>query len=140
MKKILFLVTLLVMGVGFTFAQGSEGKAAAIKFDKTTHDFGKFSESKPVVSCEFKFTNIGDAPLVIHQAVASCGCTVPEYTQEPVMPGKTGTIKVTYNGKGKYPGHFKKSITLRTNAKTEMIRIYIEGNMEATDKDGESGK
>ena len=47
------------------------------------------------------------------------------------MPGKTGTIKVTYNGEGKYPGSFKKSITLRTNAKTEMIRLYIKGNMIA---------
>ena len=79
------------------------------------------------------FTNIGDAPLVIHQAVASCGCTVPEYTKEPIMPGKKGTIKVTYNGTGKYPGHFKKSITLRTNAKTEMVRLYIEGDMTAKD-------
>lgn len=69
----------------------------------------------------------------IHQAVASCGCTVPDYTKEPILPGKTGTIKVTYNGTGKYPGHFKKSITLRTNAKTEMLRLYIEGNMTAKD-------
>ena len=117
MKKVLFLMTLLVMGVSFAFAQTN----ADIKFDKTTHDF------------TFTFTNIGDAPLVIHQAVASCGCTVPEYTKEPIMPGKKGTIKVTYNGTGKYPGHFKKSITLRTNAKTEMVRLYIEGDMTAKD-------
>ena len=111
MKKILFLMTLLVMGVSFAFAQTN----ADIKFDKTTHDFGKFSENSPVVSCTFTFTNIGDAPL------------------EPIMPGKKGTIKVTYNGTGKYPGHFKKSITLRTNAKTEMVRLYIEGDMTAKD-------
>ena len=67
MKKVLFLMTLLVMGVSFAFAQTN----ADIKFDKTTHDFGKFSENSPVVSCTFTFTNIGDAPLVIHQAVAS---------------------------------------------------------------------
>ena len=71
MKKILFFMTLLVMGVSFAFAQTN----ADIKFDKTTHDFGKFSENSPVVSCTFTFTNIGDAPLVIHQAVASCGST-----------------------------------------------------------------
>ena len=99
MKKILFLMTLLVMGVSFAFAQTN----ADIKFDKTTHDFGKFSENSPVVSCTFTFTNIGDAPLVIHQAVASCGCTVPEYTKEPI------------------------------NAKTEMVRLYIEGDMTAKD-------
>lgn len=122
-------ITMMVLSIGLAQAQGK----AEIKFDKTTHDFGTFSENNPVVSCTFKFTNIGDAPLVIHQAVASCGCTVPEYTQEPIMPGKTGTIKVTYNGTDKYPGHFKKSITLRTNAKTEMIRLFVEGDMTAKD-------
>ena len=122
-------LSMVALAGGSLLAQGK----AEIKFDKTTHDFGTFSENNPVVSCTFKFTNIGDAPLVIHQAVASCGCTVPEYTQEPIMPGKTGTIKVTYNGTDKYPGHFKKSITLRTNAKTEMIRLFVEGDMTAKD-------
>ena len=127
MKKTLFLFLMVVMSISYTSAQ----TAANIKFDKTTHDLGSFPEVNPIVSGTFTFTNIGDAPLVIHQAVASCGCTVPKYTKEPVMPGKTGTIKVTYNGEGKYPGSFKKSITLRTNAKTEMIRLYIKGNMIA---------
>ena len=94
---------MLVLSIGYVSAQGK----ADIKFDKTSHNFGTFSENDPVVSCVFTFTNVGDAPLVIHQAVASCGCTVPEYTQEPVLPGKTGTVKITYNGTGKYPGHFK---------------------------------
>ena len=49
------------------------------------------------------------------------------------IAGKTGTIKITYNGTGKYPGHFKKSITLRTNAKTEMMRLFVEGDMTAKD-------
>ncbi len=116
---------LLIACVSFASAQ-----QAQIKFDKTTHDFGKFSEAQPSQECTFKFTNTGDAPLVINQAVASCGCTVPNYTKEPVAPGKTGQIKVTYNGKGKFPGHFKKSITIRTNGKPEMTRLYIEGTME----------
>lgn len=129
MNKTLFLLVMLVMGIGYASAQTQ----ADVKFDKTTHNFGTFSEKNPTVSGTFTFTNVGDGPLVIHQAIASCGCTVPEYTTEPIMPGKKGTIKVTYNGTGKYPGHFKKSITLRTNAKTEMIRLYVEGDM--TDKD-----
>ena len=104
-----------------------------MEMDTTMNFFGTFSENDPVVSCVFTFTNVGDAPLVIHQAVASCGCTVPEYTQEPVLPGKTGTVKITYNGTGKYPGHFKKSITLRTNAKTEMMRLFVEGDMTPKD-------
>ena len=103
MKKILFFVVMLVMGVAYASAQSQ----AEIKFDKTTHDFGTFSENSPVVSCTFTFSNVGNAPLVIHQAVASCGCTVPDYTKEPILPGQKGTLKVTYNGTGKYPGHFK---------------------------------
>ena len=99
MKKVLFYMMLLVMSIGYAYAQGK----ADIKFEQTTHNFGTFSENSPVVSYTFKFTNVGDAPLVIHQAVASCGCTVPEYSQEPIAPGKTGTVKVTYNGTGRYP-------------------------------------
>lgn len=107
-------------------------KAAEIKFENTIHDFGTFSEADPVVKCTFKFTNVGDAPLVIHQAIASCGCTVPTYTKSPIAPGETGTIDVTYNGKGKFPGHFKKTITIRSNAKENGVtRLTIEGNMEA---------
>ncbi len=129
MKRFVFYLMAMLISIGYAAAQGQ----ADIKFDKTTHDFGTFPESEPVVSHTFTFTNVGDAPLVIHQAVASCGCTVPEYTQEPVLPGKTGTVKVTYNGGGRYPGNFRKSITLRTNAKTEIMRLYIEGNMVAKD-------
>lgn len=126
-KKLACCICLLIVSLGCAFAQGK----ADLKFDKTTHNFGTFSEKEPVVSCVFTFTNVGNAPLVIHQAIASCGCTVPEYTQEPIMPGKKGTIKITYNGAGKYPGHFKKSITIRTNAKTEIMRLYVEGDMKA---------
>jgi hypothetical protein len=86
------------------------------------------------VKCTFTFTNTGDKPLVINQAVASCGCTVPTYTKTPVQPGESGTINVTYNGTGKFPGHFRKTITIRSNAKTEMVRLTIEGNMLEEEK------
>lgn len=124
MKRFIFSTLMLVCGIMFASAQ------AEIKFDKLTNDFGTFSETSPVVSCTFTFTNVGDKPLIINQAVASCGCTVPEYTKDPVQPGEKGSIKVTYNGTGKFPGHFKKSITVRTNGKVEMTRLYIEGTME----------
>lgn len=101
-----------------------------IRFEKTIHNFGTFSEDSPIQKAVFTFTNVGKAPLIINQAIASCGCTVPSYTKEPIQPGESGTIKVTYNGKGKFPGHFKKSITIRTNGKVEMIRLYIEGDMK----------
>lgn len=130
MKKVLFIVLMLTIGLTYASAQ----KQAEIKFEKTTHNFGEFSENDPKVSCVFKFTNTGNDLLVIHQAVASCGCTVPAYTKEPIKPGESGEISVTYNGAGKYPGHFKKSITIRTNAKTEMTRLYIEGDMKPKDQ------
>ena len=123
MKKIFSIVCMLMISMAM-MAQ------AQIKFDKTAHDFGKFSEENPIVKCTFTFTNTGDKPLVINQAVASCGCTVPTYTKTPVQPGESGTINVTYNGTGKFPGHFRKTITIRSNAKTEMVRLSIEGDMQ----------
>ena len=125
MKKLFVIALMLTCGLTVAFAQ----KPAEIKFDKLTHDFGTFSEKSPVVTCVFTYTNVGEEPLVINQAIASCGCTVPEYTKTPVKPGEKGEIKVTYNGAGKFPGHFKKSITVRTNGAVEMTRLYIEGDM-----------
>ena len=131
MKKIFLLMMMVVSSVTTVMAQESaDKKQAEIKFDKYIHNFGEFSELSPKVTCVFTYTNVGNAPLVINQAVASCGCTVPEYTKQPVMPGQKGEIKVTYNGAGKFPGHFKKSITVRTNGKVEMTRLYVEGDMK----------
>ena len=123
MKKFISTAFLSVFAL-IAFAAGE----AEIKFEKTSHDFGTFPESEKV-TCTFKFTNTGDNLLVIHQAIASCGCTVPQYSKEPIKPGETGEIVVTYNGAGKFPGHFKKSITIRTNAKQEIVRLYVEGDM-----------
>ena len=111
------------------FTMASAQKQADIRFDKVTVDLGKKKKKNPIQKTTFSFTNIGDGPLVINQAVASCGCTVPSYPKAPIMPGEKGEIKVTYNGSGKFPGKFKKSITIRTNGKTEMTRLYIEGVM-----------
>ena len=123
MKKFILTAFLSVFTL-IAFAAGE----AVIKFEKTSHDFGTFPETEKV-TCTFKFTNTGDTLLVIHQAIASCGCTVPQYSKEPIKPGETGEIVVTYNGAGKFPGHFKKSITIRTNAKQEIVRLYVEGDM-----------
>lgn len=127
MKK--FLIVFVMFMAGFSFAMG-QTKQASIKFEKIINNFGKFSEKEPVQKCVFSFTNTGNAPLVINQAVASCGCTVPSYTKTPIKPGEKGEIKVTYNGKGTIPGHFKKTITVRTNGAIELTRLYIEGVME----------
>lgn len=125
MKKIFLTTLFFITAVVMVIAQGT----AEITFEKKTYSFGAFSENEPKVSCKFRFTNTGNGPLVIHQASASCGCTVPSYPKEPIKPGESGEITVNYNGAGKFPGHFRKSITVRTNAKQEIIRLYIEGDM-----------
>ena len=123
MKRIILTLTMLVALVATASAQ------AEIKFDKLIHNFGSFEESNPVQKATFTFTNVGNKPLIINQAIASCGCTVPSYTKKPIAPGEKGQISVTYNGKGMFPGHFKKSITIRSNGNVEMSRLYIEGVM-----------
>ena len=102
MKRIILTLTMLVALVATASAQ------AEIKFDKLIHNFGSFEESNPVQKATFTFTNVGNKPLIINQAIASCGCTVPSYTKKPIAPGEKGQISVTYNGKGMFPGHFKK--------------------------------
>lgn len=123
MKKLLIMTMMLFAIVTTASAQ------AQIKFDKVSYDFGTFSENNSVQHATFTFTNVGKSPLVINQAVASCGCTVPKYTQKPIAPGQKGEINVTYNGAGKFPGHFKKMVTVRTNGVPEMTRLYVEGVM-----------
>ncbi len=112
----------------------SKDQYAEIQFDTLRVDLGTFSEAEPEQRCSFTFTNVGTAPLVINQAFASCGCTVPTYTKNAIQPGEKGTIDVTYNGKGKFPGHFSKTVTVRSNAKTEIVRLTIEGTMTSSRK------
>ena len=131
MKKFLIMSVMLMASVCFAMAQQNQ---ASIKFDKMIHNFGTFSEDQPTQKCVFTFTNVGTAPLLINQAVASCGCTIPSYTKAPIKPGEKGEIKVTYNGTGAFPGHFKKTITVRTNGVTELTRLYIEGVMSENKK------
>ena len=129
MKKNVLITAVMLIVATIAFAQ-KDTTPAKISFpDGITHDFGDFSESNATQKCTFTFKNVGGQPLVINQAVASCGCTIPEYTKAPIAPGETGKISVTYNGKGKFPGHFKKTITVRTNGAVEMTRLYITGNM-----------
>ena len=131
MKKFLIMSVMLMASVCFAMAQQNQ---ASIKFDKMIHNFGTFSEDQPTQKCVFTFTNVGTAPLIINQAVASSGCTIPSYTKAPIKPGEKGEIKVTYNGTGAFPGHFKKTITVRTNGVTELTRLYIEGVMSENKK------
>ena len=99
-----------------------------ITFTKTEHDFGKINEEGGRVSVEFQFKNEGMAPLVLSNVRASCGCTTPKWTKEPVEPGQTGVITVTYNPNGR-PGRFQKTVTITSNATEATKRVYIKGEV-----------
>ena len=136
MKKVILLFTLIL---GISVAVNAQVKPAEFKFEKETFDFGSIPLNKPA-TVEFKFTNIGDQPLIITKVESTCWCTVPEYTQTPVKKGGMGTIKVTYNP-GATPLPFVKAITITSNAKTTTKVLYIKGTtVAAADKTDTSTK
>ena len=138
-KSIIFSLLLIATGISFaqevvkqeelTQEEIKQRDKGEMKFEKTRHNFGVFAADTATLTYEFVFKNVGKSPLIIHSASASCGCTVPEYTLEPIMPGCHGKISVTYNGKGRKPGVFRKSITIHNNGKQTPVRLYIEGEM-----------
>jgi hypothetical protein len=101
---------------GGTQSATTSEKKPEFKFlaPEDTHDFGTIPEG-PKAVYEFQFINTGSAPLIITNAQASCGCTSPEFSREPIMPGKKGKIKVTYATEGRV-GNFTKSVYLTSNA------------------------
>jgi len=99
-----------------------------INFQDKVHDFGKINEKDGNVTHVFDFTNKGNTPLVISRVQASCGCTTPAYTKEPVEAGKKGAITVTYNTANR-PGAFNKTITVYSNDTTQQVVLIIKGEV-----------
>lgn len=126
MKKTLFILCALFVA---TVANAQEAKRAKIEFEKTTIDLGKFGQESAVRHCQFIFKNTGDANLYIHQIIPTCSCTNPKYPTHAIVPGASDTIFVTYNGEGKSPRKFRSSITIHSNAETEMTKVYIKGEL-----------
>jgi len=124
MKKLLTLCA-VVLGLAFTIAMKAD-QPAEFKFEKETNDFGKVPQGKPV-TYEFKFSNIGDQPLIISNVESTCGCTVPKYTNTPIKKGETGVITVTFNAAAMGP--FSKAVTVKSNAKTPVKLLYIKGEV-----------
>jgi hypothetical protein len=98
----------------------------AMKFDTEIHDFGTIPEG-PAAEYEFKFKNTGKEPIISQRAQPSCGCTTPSYSKDPVLPGKTGSIKASYGTQGR-PNAFTKTITVVSNVGTKVLTI--KGNVE----------
>lgn len=127
MKKTLFILSALFIAVSVSNAQSE--KRAKIEFEKTTIDLGRFGQEEAVRHCQFIFKNTGDANLYIHQIIPTCSCTSNKYPTHAIAPGASDTIFVTYNGEGKSPRKFRSSITIHSNAVTEMTKIYIKGEL-----------
>ena len=94
---------------------------ADMKFNEEMHDFGTIPEG-PAADVEFTFKNMGDEPIIIQNVRPSCGCTTPSWTNDPVLPGESGTIKASYATQGR-PNGFTKSITVTSNAGTKVLTI-----------------
>ena len=122
MKKFVFLAAILLISA-VTFAQKAE-----ITFEKRTHDFGQIKEADGKATYEFVFTNTGKSPLVVNSVQASCGCTTPTWTRQPIEPGKSGSITVVYNPMGR-PGVFTKTVNVSSNATEERITLLIKGDV-----------
>ena len=101
-----------------------------IVFEKTSHDFGTIEEG-PQATTLFEFRNEGDEPLVLSNVKASCGCTVPNWPKEPILPGESSEIEVKYNTKRRI-GNFSKSITITSNATETTKILHIKGKVEST--------
>ena len=98
-----------------------------VAFTDSLHDFGTINEGEKV-SYTFKYKNTGENPLVLEDVRASCGCTLPEWTKDPIMPGEEGLIKVQFNSDGR-PGEFKKTITVIANTASEVTLLTIKGKV-----------
>lgn len=153
MKKVVLSLGLLMIVAAPSFAQGKKAKQSnetvktavvapavsadvaasasaqnpdAIKFENEVHDFGTIPEG-PTAEYEFTFRNTGKEPIIIQKAQPSCGCTTPSYSKDPILPGKTGSIKAAYATQGR-PNAFTKTITVQTNVGTKVLTI--KGNVE----------
>lgn len=120
--KYILTVALLVLSLS-VFAQENNSPA---KFTEMKHEFGKIPQGKPVTT-EFSFTNTGTKPLIIVTAEAGCGCTTPDYPKAPIMTGKKGVIKVTYDAAN--GGPFTKDINVKFAGTQLPVTLMITGEV-----------
>lgn len=126
-KRLLFSALILATAfLAFSFVPSNQqtGNDGIIRWHKTSHDFGAVVFNK-AVQTEFRFTNISKHPVVITRVVPSCGCTVPQYDEAPIMPGREGVIKTAFNADTK--GVFNKKITVLMDVGT--YEIFVRGQV-----------
>ena len=134
MKKVLFSIVMFALAITAVNAQDAATPSVPqnpngpdIKFVSLTHDYGTITQGADG-NCDFKIKNIGKEPLILSNVVSSCGCTVPSWNREPIMPGKEGLIKIHYDTNR--IGVIGKQITVMSNAKTERVVLNITGKVE----------
>jgi hypothetical protein len=127
MKKLFTLLVAVLITASINLAAGQA--KPKIVFDKTEHNYGTFKESDGVQTATFEFTNQGTVPLILNNVQASCGCTAPDWTRQPIAPGARGMIKLAYNPANR-PGAFSKTATVQSNAETPMVVLTISGKVE----------
>jgi hypothetical protein len=132
MKKLFLglMAATMLMACHQNTTTGAAGDVAAIKFTQEAFDFGKIKEGDSVMH-KFAFVNTGKTPLIITDAVASCGCTKPEWPKTPVQPGGQGEIKVTFHSAGK-KGIQDKMITITGNTNPAQSMVHLTGEVIAS--------
>lgn len=128
MKRVLLSVAVFVLT---TTAFAQKKVADVAKFASETIDFGKIKQGVPQKGT-FVVTNISNEPLIIEQANPTCGCTISDYTKEPIAPGKTGVINATYNAAAL--NHFEKHLTVKFAGIDEIKSITFTGDVIAADE------
>ena len=141
MKKV--IITLLCLTISGVFANAQESSkqvinpqstalsdpdAGVFKFKEETHDYGEVQEG-PLAEYDFEFKNTGNKAIVIQDAHGSCGCTVPTWPHEPILPGQKAVIHVAYSTNGR-PGPIMKDITINSNAQQSPMVLHIKGTVK----------
>ncbi|MBO4656356.1 MAG: DUF1573 domain-containing protein [Bacteroidales bacterium] len=127
-NAILLISVFLFCSVTALSQNTSQPEDKVVSFDTKTHDFGDVLITDGPLSCKFVMTNISNNPIVIHNVVSSCGCTVPDYDKKPIEPGKSTAIEVTYsNDQGPYP--FNKTITVYVSGVNRPVVLKIKGEV-----------
>jgi hypothetical protein len=128
MKKAIYLLGIMLLFVGVAKAQEVKSQnGPEIEFEKVVHDYGNIPYNGNG-ECEFRFTNTGNEPLLIQKPKSSCGCTIPSWPKEPILPGESDVIKVTY--KTNRVGNINKTVTVTSNAVTNStVVLRIKGTV-----------
>ena len=125
MKKT-FFISFLILFLASHSSFSQQTKGPVIKFESVTHDYGTIYQGADG-NCSFVFKNNGDEPLILSNVRSSCGCTVPNWPKDPILPGQSNSIQVTYDTKRL--GLISKQITVVSNATEASLVLNIKGNV-----------